>query len=284
MSLVDKLDTNLIDGDNNELFNQYRSHLIVAAGVVVLFIILFGYWVIRSHSQETAARLEFALAKTPEERMNVVLKYIGTRQAAPDMLLVADEYFRDGKLEPAEKLYTGFLSTYKGHPLYNGGLLGLAFTQEAKGKNDEAFKLFKDIGAANPPDTYTGLALLEVARVYKTKGELDKAREALGDCMNKCAPGSYLKDLARERLKEITPAAAPKTPVVAPAPTPGSTNAAPLAPSTNAAPAPAATNAAAPAKVPVVPATPPTNASVTPPPAPAATNAAAPTTAVPAGT
>ncbi|PTY05364.1 hypothetical protein DB346_02005 [Verrucomicrobia bacterium LW23] len=282
MSLLDKLDSNLIDEDN-QLWENYKRPIIIGFVALLLFAGAVGYWFLRAEMWETQARLEYTLAKTPEEKLELVRKFLGSRQIAPEMLVLAEEFMRAGKVDEAALLYSTFVQTYPKHPLVNGAGLGLAYVDLARGLSAAGTDKLKKLGETRPPDTYSGLALLELGRLYTTAGKLDEARKALGDCLNVAAPDSELRSIATDRLAQITPAAkvdqklldslaATNAQAATNAPAPGATNAAPLEPTvipvtpgTNApaALAPAATNAApAPAPAPM------TNA-------PAATNAPA---------
>ena len=120
-------------------------------------------------------------------------------------------------------------------------LEGMGFAYELKAQTnaaesakfyDEAFKAYKELENTVDVRGFKELAMYHQARVLQNKGEKDKAKELLLSLKERfskteesAAVGSnvpqgpafpYLREVAMDRLREIDPTAAPKTPAAAP--------------------------------------------------------------------
>jgi predicted negative regulator of RcsB-dependent stress response len=197
---------------------------------------------------EAPADLPLSFKTYEERRESALKKYREVQSKYPKTGAAILSRLAEGSLlldkheaDPAAAAFTDV----KGSPLASAdqevkgrALEGLGFALELKAQAapaesakyyDEALKVYKELENTVEVRGFKELALYHQARVTQNKGEKDKAKEillGLKERFNKIEDNTsnlpagpafpYLREVAMDRLREIDPTAAPKTPQTAP--------------------------------------------------------------------
>lgn len=186
--------------------------------------------------------------------LKVAENYSGTSAAERARILAATTLFTEGRYADAEKEFSKFLQEFSGSPWAPTAAYGVAASQEAGGKANEAFASYQNVVTAHANSPVVSDAKLALARIYENRKQPEQALRLYNELTAPLPgeqPGQGGNPQAENRKEALlrahpslnTNAMAPAPLAVAPAaPAPAATNPVPAA--TNAAPA-AATNALA---------------------------------------
>jgi len=157
-------------------WDQYRQIILVAAGVILLALVIGGVYEYNQSKQIEAAGAALAQASTEDDYRQIIDKYAGTMAAGDASLFLAAKLRDEKKYDDAIQVLQTFLDKYPTHPLASAGDLSIAETLEAQGKTDDAIAKFQEV-AAKYPDSYGApLAVIAQANILKSQGKTDEAR------------------------------------------------------------------------------------------------------------
>ncbi len=243
MATLEREDANIIDAE------ETNWRLIVYPALVVVIVVvgvLAYYYYVQSQRQEleTAARAALVKATTPEEMLKVAADFPHTDQATVAVLSAASASFDKHDYAAALADYQRISGDVAVLPeLRDSATLGVASSQEASGKVNEAIATFLDVARRGAGQPLCALRLQhhrDPLRAAWRQGE----REAHPDRGHALDPDSIFTKQAQYRLKEMTAAEAPPISFNLPAGAASGT------------PAPASAQSLAPAPAPARPATP----------------------------
>lgn len=148
--------------------------------------------------------------KTTKERADATLAeldkldkgYGGTRVAQNALVFRAGVKYDLGEYDEAARLYQQYLDGAKDGALALVAREGLALTDEARGKLDDALAKYQTLEPSGKGDFFRDRALYGQARVHAKKGDVKKAAALYRDILAK-VPGSALRDEVENRLLEI---------------------------------------------------------------------------------
>jgi TolA-binding protein len=159
-------------------WDQYRQVVLVAGGVILLGLAIFGTYEFNQSRTVAAAGAALSQASTEDDYSQIIAKYPGSIAAGDASLLLAGKLRDEKKYDEAVQVLQTFLDKSPTHPLAHAGDLSIAETLEAQGKTDDAIAKYQEV-AAKYPDTYSApLALLAQANAYKSEGKTEDARRA----------------------------------------------------------------------------------------------------------
>ena len=240
-----------------------KTTIITAAIAIVLAVAVYSVKLF-CESKVSRANQSLLQANTLEELEQAVAKDGGTKAGNAMRIKLGKAYYDAGRYEDALNAYKTCLS--KGAPKGFKEIveMGIAFSLEGLGKNDEALAAYQAFEKDHTGHFLLPDATMGVARILTIQGKADEAKKLLetlkasvtGQTANEAAITKLEKliDQYEERAKLPPPAAAP-----APAPAPEAAKPAapaPAAPAAEKAPAPAAAPAPAPAPEAAKPAAP----------------------------
>ena len=231
MATLDSPDANILDA---EAIN-WRA---IVYPIVALLILLVGgffyYYYQQSHRIELEQQATEAVlkAKTPEELAKVSADFPGTNNGTIALLSAANMSFEKKDYDSAITYYKQAMDN-SDVSLAGSARMGLASTQEAAGKLDDAIATFLTEAHLGKSSPYAPYAYSSAARLYGQKGDKDNELKTLSDLTGAgFDSSSSFVEQAQAQMKQLT---APP-PTVIPAPVTASTPAPAVAPT----PAPAA--------------------------------------------
>jgi predicted negative regulator of RcsB-dependent stress response len=181
---------------------------------------------------------------TPPPQASAFLKvaetYGGTSAAERARILAATTFFTEGRHADAEKEFARFLLDFPNSPWAANAAYGVAASQEAGNKSNEAVASYQNVVAAHADSAVARAAKLALARLHESRQQPEQALRLYDELI---APrpgampgegGSPEAELRREALLRAHPNLDPKRQAPAPPVISGPSAATP-APSTNAA-------------------------------------------------
>jgi TolA-binding protein len=183
-------DLNLVDDDSADL-KRYVLPIVVLLLLFLATVSAVVWWNVQKNSKNQQAMAALAGAKTIEDRQKVIDLHLGTPAIAIGLLSLAEELYTKPDYAAALVTYQKFISTYPTHLLRNAANLGLAATQEAAGKPEDAIATLQTAARFTPPDAYNAAALLQLARIQQEKGNIPGAKQALEECISRFAKTNF---------------------------------------------------------------------------------------------
>lgn len=211
--------------------------------ILAVLIVIFGglgyYYYLQNQREqlEDSAHAAFIEAKTPEDFVKVADKFPGADQATLALLSAADASFAKRDFPAAIQSYQRVIDASTTSPgLRDTAQLGLASSQEANGKPDEAITAFLVVAREGSKSPFAPYAYSSAARLYDDRGDKDKEREILTEAASLDSDSPFVKQ-AQFKLKELNipakiPAASatPAVPAPVTAPVPAAVPPTPPAP------------------------------------------------------
>jgi len=226
MTTLHSDEANILDA---ETFNW---RLVVYPLLVVLIIIVGGlgvYFYLESQrdQMEASARDAVVQAKTPEDLVKVADQFPKADQATLALLSAADGSFAKHDYATAIADYQRIIqSATADAELRASAQIGLASTQEANGKIDDALNTYLAVGQLGDKSAYAPFAYNAAAHLYEQRGDKDNQRKTLTALAGLDPDSTFVKQ-AQNELKQLNAAEqppltvpVPATPKPAPAPAP----------------------------------------------------------------
>ncbi len=206
---VDKLDEFLSDVPEwlrEPLKQNYKQILAGIAIVIVVSVLFSGYSYYTRHLEESASfHLGMAMAKQDVDsrikELKVIKEKFGhTNAARLATLLLARAYMEKGDFRAAQESFERASSSLKG-VMADSSLMGLGYTFEEQKKFDEALSSFKKV--EQNKNGLEAVAVLDEARVYREKGEKEKAIDAFNRYLD-MEPTSPFLDYIRYQVLDLS--------------------------------------------------------------------------------
>lgn len=105
----------------------------------------------------------------------VAENYSGTSAGERARILAATTLFTEGRYTDAEKEFSAFLKEFSDSPWTASAAYGVAASQEAAGKANEAFAGYQNVVTAHPSSAEVTAAKLALARIYESRKQPDQA-------------------------------------------------------------------------------------------------------------
>jgi TolA-binding protein len=177
---------------------QHRQKVTLFAGLfAAALLIYFASEFVRTRKLDAAAQA-LAGAKDAEGLRKVMGDFSGTAAAGNAHLLLAENLRKDGKLDEAAATLRAFIDKYPEHPLISGAWTSLAATQEAQGKQDEALSTYQKVSTTFATSFSAPVALLGQGRIFKAKGKTDEARRLFDQVINQYPETMFAQQAMRE--------------------------------------------------------------------------------------
>jgi tetratricopeptide (TPR) repeat protein len=195
-----------------DFLKERMQFVIAAAAAVAVIVVLISY--LRSAEEE--ARLQAStsfgqvlmadangdVAQALEIAENLIREHRGTPAAAQGVVYLANRYFRQGRLDEAQRLYETYLEDYGDvDVLVFAAWSGVAACIESQGQFAQAAEKYVQYA-----DRYDGqqasLALMSASRCYALAGETAAQKKALRR-IARAFPTSPVVAKAREQLRRL---------------------------------------------------------------------------------
>ncbi len=121
-------------------WDQYRQTILVAVGIVLLGLVIFGIYEYNQSRRIAAAGAALAQASSDDDYRQVIDKYPGTEAAGNASLILAGKLRDEKKYDERPEVLQTFLDKYPTHPLAHAADLSIAETLDAQRKLDEAIR------------------------------------------------------------------------------------------------------------------------------------------------
>lgn len=216
MAILQTDDTNILDAET------INWRLIVYPILAVLLIVVGGlgyYYYLQNQREqlETTARAALTEAKTPAEMVKVADQYPGTDQATLALLSAADASFATQDYAAAIQDYQRVIQAVTtDSELRDSAQIGLAGTQEASGKADDAITTYLAVAREGIKSPYAPFAYNAVSVIYEQRGDKDNERKILTEAASLDPDSPFVKQ-AQEKLKQLNAAEQPSLTVPVPA-------------------------------------------------------------------
>ena len=218
MASLESDERNIIEAE------EFNWRLVVYPVLVVVAALLIGfgtyYYRMNQREQaEEAAATAISTAKTPADLEKVADTYPGTTQGAVARLKAANLSLAAKDYPAAEKSYREVLNNKDAPPeLHDAAQLGLAASQEASGKADDAIQTYLAVAQKGSHSAFAPVAYHQVAAIYASRQDKTHEEQILQQAVRLGGDSSFVKQAA-ERLKALAPeAAVSPTNTAAPAP------------------------------------------------------------------
>jgi predicted negative regulator of RcsB-dependent stress response len=215
--------TTLHSDEANILDAETINWRLVVYPVLAALVVLVGgfgyYFYLQSQREqmEAAAREAVVQAKTPEDLVKVADQFPKADQATLALLSAADGSFGKRDYAAAIQEYQRVVQTATVDPeLRDSAQLGLASTQEASGKADDAISTYMEVAQRGDKSAYSPYAYNAAAHIYEQRG--DKANETkILTALASLDPDSPFVKQAQYKLKQLNAASQPAITVPVPA-------------------------------------------------------------------
>lgn len=231
MATLESDDANILDAETINW--RLIVYPILAAAVIVVG--GFGYYyyqLTQRETLETTAHAALFAAKTPAEWLKVADQYPTSDQATLALLSAAEYSFDKQDYTSAIADYQRVLqSTSTSAGLRDPAQLGLASSQEANGKVDDAINSYLEVARRGAKSPFAPYAYSTVARLYEERKDKDNQRRILTEAASLDPDSPFVKQ-AQFQLKELNTAALPPVSMQVPASQGAPAQAAPIVPPT----------------------------------------------------
>lgn len=191
--------------------------LVVVAALLIGFGIYY-YQLNQREQAEEAAATAISTAKTPADFDKIAATYPSTDQAAVALIRSAALSLAAKDYPAAQKSYQGVVDSKQAPAeLRDTAQLGLAATQEASGKADDAIQTYLVVAQKGNQSAFAPVAYHQVAAIYASREDKANEEKTLQQAVRLGGDSSFVKQAA-ERLKALTPEATPASTNAAPAP------------------------------------------------------------------
>ena len=194
-------------------FEKNKRQLVTATLAVVVIGAIVGiyFW----HQNQTQTDASEALSKitsaaytggaqagTTEALLKMATDYSGTEASKRAVLMVAGNYFTEGKYKEAQGQFEKFLRDYRDSAFAGQALLGVAASKDAQGMAPEATAAYKDIVDHHSADSVAPSARFALGRLYEKQGKPELARD-LYQAVAQTDPNGALGAEASMRMAEL---------------------------------------------------------------------------------
>ena len=158
-------------------FLKRQSVFLYLAGVVVVVaVIVFVFYAIKTNRDNEQASLLLGAAQTSKQFEELFRQYPKSSAAPAALLALASARFSAGDYNSALGYYCEFTGKYPRHDMLSAAELGKVMCSEARGEMEAALIGFNVFLQAHPDSYLTPQALFGVARCLQATGKLSKAR------------------------------------------------------------------------------------------------------------
>jgi predicted negative regulator of RcsB-dependent stress response len=218
MASLESDERNIIEAE------EINWRLIVYPILVLAVVLLggFGIYYYQLNQQEQAeenAAAALATAKTPDDMAKVADQFPDTTLASVALMRAADLSFKQKDYPGALKGYQRVIDSKQAPvELHDSAQLGLASTQEASGKADDAIQTYLTVAHKGNHSPFAPVAFHQVAAIYASRQDKANETQILQQTVRLGGDSPFVKEAA-DRLKELTPAPdSTSTTTVAPSP------------------------------------------------------------------
>jgi predicted negative regulator of RcsB-dependent stress response len=214
MAILQTDESNILDA---ETFNwRLIVYPILAAAVVVVGGFGYYYYLQTQRDQlEASARAALVAAKTPEDLVKVADQFPHADQGTIALLSAASGSFAKRDFASAIQDYQRILQTVTADSeLRDSAQIGLASTQEATGKTDDAINSYLTVAREGAKSPYAPYAYNAVATLYDQRGDKDNERKILTEAASLDPDSPFVKQ-AQYKLKQLNPQPTTTVPVPA---------------------------------------------------------------------
>jgi predicted negative regulator of RcsB-dependent stress response len=205
MATLESDDRNIVEAD------AVNWRLIVYPILAVAVILLggFGYYYYQLNEreqEETDARAQLVLAKTPADMVKVADQFPQTTQAALALIDAADASYAGKDYDGALKDYQRVIASEQAPvELRDSAQVGIGSTQEASGKPEDAIRSYLAVAQKGSHSPFAPFAYHAVAQIYEARKDKDDELRILQQTLQLGGDSPFVKE-AEARLKELTSA------------------------------------------------------------------------------
>jgi predicted negative regulator of RcsB-dependent stress response len=216
MATLESDDANILDAETI----NWRLIVYPILAVIIVGVGGFAYYyyqLTQREDLETTAHAALFAAKTPADWLKVADQYPTTDQATLALLNAAEYSFDKQDYAGAIADYQRVLqSTSTSAALRDSAQIGLASSQEANGKTDDAIASYLAVARNGAKSPFAPYAYSTVARLYDERGDKDNEKKILTEAASLDSDSPFVKQ-AQLKLKELNAAAQPPLTLPAPA-------------------------------------------------------------------
>jgi predicted negative regulator of RcsB-dependent stress response len=172
--------------DANIIEREALSWRLVAypvIGIALVALVAFGIYSYHENAlleAEAQAQIAMSAAKTPEALNQVADQFPKTTQATLALLDAGNLSFTAKDYDAAAKSYQRIINSSDSDPqLADSARLGLASTDEAAGKPDDALTQYLTVAHRGTASPYAPFAYSAAAMIYHARNDRDHERETL---------------------------------------------------------------------------------------------------------
>jgi tetratricopeptide (TPR) repeat protein len=145
--------------------------------------------------------------------LKVAGEHAGTPTAERALLLGAGALFSENKYPEAEKRFQQFISEFPASTFVRQARLGIAASQDAQGRTDEALAAYEQLITSGANTGEGNQAKLAAALLYESKSQGDKALKYYDEILRATPPVVWRQEasMRREDLLKRNPQLAPTT-------------------------------------------------------------------------
>jgi tetratricopeptide (TPR) repeat protein len=187
---------------------RFRREIVMVAGlIVVILIVVGGYWLYLDRRENAASGL-LATAHNAAGYQQVIARYDGSHAAISAYLLLADVLRNDHKYAESNATFQKFIEKYPKHELAATARLAIGTNLESMGKIDEALAADQRVAADYPKSFEAPYALISQVRIFKAKNQNDAARRACETILTQYRDSIWASE-AMQELRTLKPASSP---------------------------------------------------------------------------
>lgn len=211
MATLESSDSNILDAESINwrliVYPVLAAALLIAGG--------FFYYYYQQYERdvvEAQARAAMLKATTPDALLAMATKFPDTDQSTLALLSAAKGSFAQRDFDAAAKDYERIaVSPGIIGDLRDSAQLGLASSQEAGAKIDDAINTYLEVARQGDKSPYAPFAYIAAARLYDQRGDKDNERKILTEASSLDPVSQFVKD-AQNRLKQLDAESAPVVP------------------------------------------------------------------------
>jgi len=180
--------------------------------IAVLLLGGFGIYYYQLNQREQAeeqAQAALSTAKTPADMAKVADQFPDTTQASVALMRAADLSFTQKDYPTALKDYQSVIDAKQSpQELRDSAQLGLASTQEASGKADDAIQTYLIVAHKGNHSAFAPVAFHQVAAIYASRHDKTNETQILQQAVQLGGNSPFVKEAA-DQLKQLAPTSAP---------------------------------------------------------------------------